>query len=196
MAKTIIGQAINIASAKYGAIGSTISKSVLAIAAYNAKDEATKKRIRDVAKENFYGLSPDIDKITGKNKYVANEAIKKYQADLIPALGIISEGVVNASGTVMDIADISKRVANGENVTDEEKELWQIANTGVNALHLLLMTMGGGLPSYYDIKAAVENKAKESASSTNNTDQRSSTRGSDFLPRGGGSAKDFLPRGK
>jgi hypothetical protein len=170
LSKTVAGQAINIASAKYGAIGSTISKSALAIAAYNTKDEAVKKKIRDIAKENFYGLSPDIDKITSKNKFAANEAIKKYEADLIPALGVISEGVTNASGTVMDIADISKKVANGENVTDEEKELWQIANTGVNALHILLMTMGGGLPSYYDIKAAVENKAKETNKPTELTD--------------------------
>ena len=106
-------------AAKYGSIGNTIAKTSLAIAAYNTKDKNKQNRIKGIAKENLYGFSPDIDKITSNNKWVATQAVMKYLSELIPALGVAAETTIATKNVGVGLYEISNKVAKGENVTEK-----------------------------------------------------------------------------
>jgi hypothetical protein len=122
-----------------------------ALAAYNTKDEKDKKALESLAKENFYGLEPDMKRLYNKNKFVQQQAIKTYLAELVPAIGALSQIGSTASEAGTDLANIIGKVKDGKSLTESEKSRLELANLGINAIHLALMTQGGGLPSYFDI---------------------------------------------
>jgi hypothetical protein len=157
----LVGQLSNVTAAKYGSIGTNLAKSAFAIAAYNLEDEEQQKVLTSIAKENFFGMQPDFDRLTSENKYARQTAMKLEMAKLIPAIGEIVTAWDAMGSSYNSAAELVKAKQEGKSLTKSDEEIYNLLNLSINALHLAMMTQGGGVPSYYDLQKIIESKKKK-----------------------------------
>ena len=157
----LVGQLSNVTAAKYGSIGTNLAKSAFAIAAYNLEDEEQQKVLTSIAKENFFGMQPDFDRLTSENKYARQTAMKLEMAKLIPAIGEAVTAWDAMGSSYNSAAELVKAKQEGKSLTKSDEEIYNLLNLSINALHLAMMTQGGGVPSYYDLQKIIESKKKK-----------------------------------
>jgi hypothetical protein len=157
----LVGQLSNVTAAKYGSIGTNLAKSAFAIAAYNLEDEEQQKVLTSIAKENFFGMQPDFERLTSENKYARQTAMKLEMAKLIPAIGEAVTAWDAMGSSYESAADLFEAKKQGKSLTKNDEEIYNLLNLSINALHLAMMTQGGGVPSYYDLQKIIESRKKK-----------------------------------
>ena len=134
---------------RYGLIGRAMLQGTLSIAYNNAKDEETKRKIREFLRQSVF---LDVTKAS-ENKYAAKQQVAYTMINELPALSLVMNRTVEAAGGVSGIKKLySDYEEKGlKNMSEDDKAKWILLDATMKATQIALNIQGTSLPMYKDL---------------------------------------------